>query len=105
MKKFVNVKYDPAVISSFGEQSLTKMIEELKSAVGDEFHLIFTPFDMQLLSDEEVFDHIGECTNYLKSQGREGLVKKIADLVDTSVLNTNDENCCEWDKSEESVEE
>ena len=104
MKKFVNVKYDPAVISSFGEQSLTNMIEELKSAVGDEFRLIFTPFDMQLLSDEEVFDHIDECTNYLKSQGREDLVKKIADLVDTSVVSAN-ENCCEWDGRAESVEE
>ena len=103
MKKFVNVKYDPAVISSFGEQSLTNMIEELKSAVGDEFRLIFTPFDMQLLSDEEVFDHIDECTSYLKSQGREDLVKKIADLV-APVLNAS-ENCCEWDGREESVEE
>ena len=80
-KKIINVKYHQGAIAGIDAKDLEKITTEIKELIGDDYTVIFTPFDFQEIPPEGLFETIEEVLNSLKVDGRDKDIIKIAEIV------------------------
>lgn len=80
-KKIINVKYHQSAIATMSESDLESITSEIKDIIGDDYTVIFTPFDFQEIPDEGLFGTVEGILNSLKADGRDNDIIKLAELV------------------------
>lgn len=80
-KKIINVKYHPNVIRTMDSEELESITSDIKKLLGDEYIVIFTPFDFQEISDESLFATVENMLNTLKEGRRDKDIVKLAELI------------------------
>ena len=80
-KKIINVKYHPNVIGTMDSEELESITSDIKKMIGDEYIVIFSPFDFQEIPDEGLFGTVENMLNTLKEEGRDKDIVKLAELI------------------------
>lgn len=80
-KKIINVKYHPSVIMNIDADDLGEMTTDIKNIIGDDYHVIFSPFDFQEVPSEGLFTTVEDILNVLKEDGRDKDIIKLAEMV------------------------
>ena len=80
-KKIINVKYHPNVIGTMDSEELESITSDIKKLIGDDYIVIFSPFDFQEIPDEGLFGTVENMLNTLKEEGRDTDIVKLAELI------------------------
>ena len=80
-KKIINVKYHQSAIATMSAEDLNQVISDIKDLIGDDYIVIFSPFDFQEIPDEGLFSTVEDLLHALKDEGRDQDIIKIAELV------------------------
>lgn len=75
-QKIVNIKYDPALVSRISPNDINKLTSDLYKAFGDEYKLIYTPFDIQVIDEDDA----------VLLETAEALIYKLAEHKNTECL-------------------
>ena len=81
VKKIINVKYQPSAIMNIDADDLGQMTADIKNLIGDDYHVIFSPFDFQEVPSEGLFTTVEDILNILKKEGRDKDIIKLAEIV------------------------
>lgn len=80
-KKIINVKYHQSAIATMSTEDLNQVTSDIKDLIGDDYIVIFSPFDFQEIPDEGLFSTVENLLHALKDEGRDQDIIKIAELV------------------------
>lgn len=80
-KKIINVKYHQSAIAAMSAEDLNQVTSDIKDLIGDDYIVIFSPFDFQEIPDEGLFSTVEDILHTLKDEGRDQDIIKIAELV------------------------
>lgn len=80
-KKIINVKYHQSAIATMSTEDLNQVTADIKELIGDDYIVIFSPFDFQEIPNEGLFSTIEDMLYTLKDEGRDQDIIKIAELV------------------------
>lgn len=80
-KKIINVKYHQSAIAAMSTEDLNQVTSDIKNLIGDDYIVIFSPFDFQEIPDEGLFTTVEDILHALKDEGRDQDIIKIAELV------------------------
>lgn len=80
-KKIINVKYHQSAIAAMSAEDLNQVTSDIKNLIGDDYIVIFSPFDFQEIPDEGLFSTVEDILHALKDEGCDQDIIKIAELV------------------------
>lgn len=80
-KKIINVKYHQSAIATMSAEDLNQLTSDIKDLIGDDYIVIFSPFDFQEIPYEGLFSTVEDILHALKDEGRDQDIIKIAELV------------------------
>ena len=110
-KKIINVKYHPNVIGTMNSEELESITCDIKKLIGDDYVVIFSPFDFQEIPEECMFKTVEGALKELKESRRDDIIIKLNELIGKFVPSEfeggSDSNCLpcysEPEKSETEV--
>lgn len=80
-KKIINVKYHPNVIGTMDSEQLESITSDIKKLIGDDYIVIFSPFDFQEIPEEGMFETVEGALKKLKESGRDDIIIKLSELI------------------------
>ena len=80
-KKIINVKYHPSAIANIATDDLGQITSDIKNLIGDDYHVIFSPFDFQEVPQDGLFTTVEDILNVLKEESRDKDIIKLAEMV------------------------
>ena len=96
-KKIINVKYHPNVIGTMDLEELESITCDIKKLIGDDYVVIFSPFDFQEIPEEGMFETVEGALKELKESGRDDIIIKLSELIGKFVPSEfegeSDSNC------------
>lgn len=96
-KKIINVKYHPNVIGTMNSDELESITCDIKKLIGDDYVVIFSPFDFQEIPEEGMFETVEGALKELKQSRRDDIIIKLNELtgkfVPSEFEGESDSNC------------